>query len=158
MGRSAGTVALAALAAFAATNVDDFLVLVVFFAQVDGKAFTNYRVASGQALGFTIILAISLLGIVLGLFIPSGYIELLGFVPILLGLRQLYELVKPHCSRKGAATASSEQGPQSGDQDAIPAATGGLFAMLPMSACTTAYYKLNSTCLSIVVQARQQLL
>jgi Cadmium resistance transporter len=135
MGRSVGTVTLAALAAFAATNIDDFLVLVVFFAQVDGKAFTNYQVAAGQVLGFTVILAISLLGIVLGLFIPSGYIELLGFVPILIGLRQLYELVKPHCSRRGAATASSEQGPQSGDQDAVPAATGELATTLPMSAC-----------------------
>jgi hypothetical protein len=130
-----GTVALAALAAFSATNVDDFLVLVVFFAQVDGKTFTNYQVAAGQTLGFSVILAVSLLGIVLGLFIPSGYIELLGFVPILIGLRQLYELVAPHCSRKSAATASSEQCPESGDQAAVPTASGELTTL-----CSICFY------------------
>jgi cadmium resistance protein CadD (predicted permease) len=111
MGRNVGTVALAALAAFAATNVDDFLVLVVFFAQVDGKTFINYQVAAGQVLKFTVILAISLLGIVLGLFIPSGYIELLGFVPILLGLRQHLRACQATLLKKRCCYSELRAGP-----------------------------------------------
>jgi hypothetical protein len=43
------------------------------------------KVTLGQILGFTAIIAISLIGLVLGLVVPDGYIDLIGFVPILIG-------------------------------------------------------------------------
>jgi len=99
--------ALAAIIAFAATNIDDFCLLIVFFARssTESKAITRSReadaadrpferrhVVSGQALGFTVICSLSLLGIVFGLFIPAGYVELIGFLPLLMGLYKLFEL------------------------------------------------------------------
>jgi len=77
----------AAVACFAATNLDDILVLLVVFTQV-----RPIHVCMGQTLGFTIICAVSLVGIVLGLFIPGDYIRLLGFLPIFFGLFKLYVL------------------------------------------------------------------
>lgn len=104
------------------TNIDDFMVLIVFFAQVNGQDFKNSHVVAGQLLGFTVICAISLLGIgtvrtptlwysdlfcwcctVLGLFIPGGYVGIIGFMPLLMGLFRLYKLVREKCCDKGAS-------------------------------------------------------
>ncbi len=74
--------------AFAATNIDDLFVLMLFFSQVD-SSFTKSQIYLGQYLGFAGIIACSLLGFLGGLFIPDGWIGLLGFLPIFLGVRAL---------------------------------------------------------------------
>lgn len=90
----------AAIAAFCATNVDDFAVLLIFFlkAQVDTThTFRSVHVVVGQLLGFSCLVAFSLLGLVMGLFIPTRYIGIIGFIPILIGLSKLYQLIKEKC-------------------------------------------------------------
>jgi cadmium resistance transport/sequestration family protein len=72
--------------AFAATNIDDLLVLMLFFSQA---AFTRSQIYTGQYLGFSGIIAFSLLGFLGGLLIPEHWIGFLGLLPIYLGIRGL---------------------------------------------------------------------
>lgn len=76
-----------AVVMFAATNVDDALLLVVFFASAaEGKDGMRRRhVLLGQALGFTLIVVASLAGTAVGSFLPAHYTGLLGFIPMLMG-------------------------------------------------------------------------
>jgi cadmium resistance transport/sequestration family protein len=74
--------------AFAATNIDDIFILVLFFTQVD----TNFRrrhIIIGQYLGFLGIILASLPGFFGGLVVRREWIGLLGILPILIGLKQL---------------------------------------------------------------------
>ena len=53
--------AITGVAAFAATNVDDIFILMLFFSKVDGE-FRNRHVVLGQYLGFAALVALSVLG------------------------------------------------------------------------------------------------
>lgn len=75
-----------AVAAFAATNIDDILILALFFSRV-GMALRRWHVVTGQVVGFTGLVAVSLLGFAFSFLLPRPYIGLLGILPILLGLR-----------------------------------------------------------------------
>jgi len=89
--------AVTAVIAFAATNIDDFCVLVIFFARCVSGDMRWAQVAIGQTLGFTVICAFSLLGIILGVFVPPGYVGLIGFLPLVLGFIKLVNLVREKC-------------------------------------------------------------
>jgi cadmium resistance transport/sequestration family protein len=78
---------IAGITSFIATNLDDILVLMVFFSQPK-RQFSNWQIICGQYLGFTIILLLSLPGLLGGLFIPKEWIGLLGFIPIFMGIKQ----------------------------------------------------------------------
>ncbi|WP_434686798.1 cadmium resistance transporter [Pseudanabaena minima] len=82
-----GTVAIA-VTAFTATNIDDILILTIFFAQVDHK-FRPRHILIGQYLGFGIILLASLPGYFGGLVIDHKWLGLLGLLPITIGLKKL---------------------------------------------------------------------
>ena len=71
---------------FAATNLDDLLVLVALFSSA---GFRGREVAVGQFLGIGALVLVSGVAALIALVIPSAYIRLLGLVPIFLGLRQL---------------------------------------------------------------------
>lgn len=75
-----------ALAAFAATNIDDIFILALFFSQV-GAALRRWHIVAGQVVGFTGLVAISLLGFAFSFLIPRPTIGLLGLLPIFLGVR-----------------------------------------------------------------------
>jgi cadmium resistance protein CadD (predicted permease) len=79
---------LEAIIAFVATNVDDFMILLLFFAQTNPK-FRPYHVVSGAYWGFAALVLVSLVGFLGGLIVSPEWIGLLGFLPILLGLKQL---------------------------------------------------------------------
>lgn len=78
-----------AIAAFAATNIDDILILALFFSQV-GVALKRWHIVAGQLVGFTGLVGISLLGFAFSFLIPRPYIGLLGLLPIFLGLRSWF--------------------------------------------------------------------
>jgi cadmium resistance transport/sequestration family protein len=80
--------ALTGIAAFVATNIDDLLILMLFFAQVNAT-FPRQDIYVGQYLGFVAIVLLSLPGFFGGLLISKPLIGLLGFVPIALGIRGL---------------------------------------------------------------------
>ncbi|MBD2197387.1 MULTISPECIES: cadmium resistance transporter [Calothrix] len=74
--------------AFAATNIDDIFILLLFFTQVDNN-FRRRHIIIGQYLGFLAIILASLPGFFGGLVIQREWIGLLGILPILIGLKQL---------------------------------------------------------------------
>jgi cadmium resistance protein CadD (predicted permease) len=81
-------------AAFATTNVDDILLLALYFAQANATL-RKRQIVAGQYLGFAAILGVSLLGLLGALVLPRVVIALLGFVPIGIGVRKL---MQPHPS------------------------------------------------------------
>jgi cadmium resistance transport/sequestration family protein len=84
-----GTVAIA-ITAFTATNIDDILILTIFFAQVDDK-FRPRHILIGQYLGFGLILLASLPGYFGGLVINHKWLGLLGLLPIAIGIKDLFQ-------------------------------------------------------------------
>jgi cadmium resistance transport/sequestration family protein len=81
---------LTAITAFAATNIDDIVVLMLFFAQVNPsrpQALRPQQIVLGQYLGFTALLLASFPGYLGGLVLPKPWIGLLGILPIVIGIR-----------------------------------------------------------------------
>jgi cadmium resistance protein CadD (predicted permease) len=75
-------------AAFVATNIDDIVVLIVFFST---SAFPTRNIVIGQFLGIGSLIAISALGSLIALVVPSYIIGLMGLVPIAIGIKELLE-------------------------------------------------------------------
>jgi len=73
--------------AFAATNIDDIFVVTLFFSQT-GRDFRSAHIVARQYLGFTALVAISLVGFFGGRILPRDWIGLLGFLPIFIGIRR----------------------------------------------------------------------
>jgi cadmium resistance protein CadD (predicted permease) len=67
------------IAAFAATNIDDIFVLMVFFSSL---TFPVRQVVLGQFLGIGLLIALGALGSLIALVVPMYVIGLLGVVPI----------------------------------------------------------------------------
>jgi len=79
---------IAGVTSFAATNIDDIVILMLFFAQVN-STFRPRHIVVGQYLGFTVLIVASLPGFFGGLIVPKAIIGLLGFVPIAIGIKHL---------------------------------------------------------------------
>ncbi|MCL1473428.1 cadmium resistance transporter [Argonema antarcticum] len=77
-----------ALAAFSATNIDDIVILTLFFSQVNAT-FRRQHIVAGQYLGFSALIAVSLPAFFSGLILPPDWIGMLGVVPIAIGLNRL---------------------------------------------------------------------
>lgn len=77
-----------AAVAFAGTNVDDIVVLSVLFARRDAD-FRARHIIFGQALGFALLVAASLVVSAGLLALPGEAVGVLGLIPIGLGLRGL---------------------------------------------------------------------
>jgi cadmium resistance protein CadD (predicted permease) len=82
--------AIAGVTSFAATNLDDLIVLMLFFSRTN-RDFRDRHIFFGQYLGFTLILLLGSLGLVFGLFISDRWIGLSGFVPLIIGIKQLFD-------------------------------------------------------------------
>jgi cadmium resistance protein CadD (predicted permease) len=76
-----------AIGMFAVTNVDDIVILALFFGQASGDRGAAARVVAGQYLGFAAILAASIVGALGVGLLPDTVIPYLGLLPLLLGLR-----------------------------------------------------------------------
>ena len=74
--------------AFAATNIDDIIILLIFFSQID-RNFRRRHIFMGQYLGFAAIIILSLPGFFGGLVVQREWIGLLGIIPIAMGIKQL---------------------------------------------------------------------
>ncbi|MEH2459960.1 cadmium resistance transporter [Nostoc sp.] len=83
-----GTAFSEGIIAFIATNIDDIIMLLIFFSQVNVN-FRPRHILLGQYLGFTAIIIASLPGFFGGLVIQREWIGLLGLLPIVIGLQQL---------------------------------------------------------------------
>ena len=110
-----------AAAMFAVTNVDDLLVLALFFGQAAGRTGAAARVVAGQYLGFGALLAASVLGAFGAGLLPATAVPYLGLMPLLLGVR-------------AALRAWRERG--GGGDDGLPTGRGP--AVLAVAAVTVA--------------------
>ena len=77
-----------AAAAFAATNIDDLIVLSLLFARRD-QHFHSRQIIAGQYLGFTVLVAVSLAVSAGLLALPDKLVGVLGLIPLALGVRGL---------------------------------------------------------------------
>uniref|UniRef100_B8HKV9 Cadmium resistance transporter n=1 Tax=Cyanothece sp. (strain PCC 7425 / ATCC 29141) TaxID=395961 RepID=B8HKV9_CYAP4 len=78
------------ITSFAATNIDDIVVLMMFFTQVNDR-FRPRHIVMGQYLGFSVLLLASLPGYLGGLVLPKPWIGLLGLLPIAIGIKHLVQ-------------------------------------------------------------------
>lgn len=78
---------LQAIGLFVATNIDDIIVLSLFFARGAGQPGTTARILAGQYLGFAGILgAAVLVSAGAGAILPAEAIPYFGLIPLALGL------------------------------------------------------------------------
>jgi cadmium resistance protein CadD (predicted permease) len=77
---------IAAIVAFAAANVGDLLVLLLFFAD---RRFRSWQVIAGQYLGVSAVIVLCLIGAAAASYLPHGLIRALGVVPIVVGVYKL---------------------------------------------------------------------
>ncbi|MBW4657845.1 MAG: cadmium resistance transporter [Drouetiella hepatica Uher 2000/2452] len=77
-----------AITAFTATNLDDIVILLLFFSQANAL-FRHRHIVIGQYLGFAVLVLVSLPGFFGGLLLPVSWTGMLGIVPIAIGLNQL---------------------------------------------------------------------
>ncbi|MEH2277402.1 MAG: cadmium resistance transporter [Nostoc sp.] len=74
--------------AFIATNIDDIVILLLFFSQINAN-FRPRHIVAGQFLGFTLLLILSLPGLFGGLVLSKSWIGLLGLLPMSIGISSL---------------------------------------------------------------------
>jgi cadmium resistance protein CadD (predicted permease) len=84
---------LSGVFAFAATTVDDLLILALLFAN---QRFLPRHIIAGQFVAFALLIAGSLLGAFLSLVIPPHWIGLLGLLPLYMGLAHLLRRGEVH--------------------------------------------------------------
>jgi cadmium resistance protein CadD (predicted permease) len=75
--------------AFVAINIDDIVVLMVFFLS---STFHASNIVIGQYLGIGSLIAISALGSLIALVVPPHIIGLMGLVPITIGIKELLQI------------------------------------------------------------------
>src|SRR5215469_11522531 len=104
---------------FAITNVDDIVVLSLFFGRSAGQHGAARRIVAGQYLGFTAILAITVAAAYGATFLPESAIAYLGLVPLALGLWAAWQAWKHH--RQGGS-GEQQPGNQQGGQTVLQVA------------------------------------
>lgn len=75
--------------AFLATNIDDLIILTLFFAD---KNYKNSHIVIGQYIGIISLISISSLAYIFRFIIPQSLIGLLGIIPIIIGIKELIKL------------------------------------------------------------------
>lgn len=116
-----------AVVAFVATNIDDILILILFFSQVNGN-FRRRHIIIGQYLGFSLLLLASLPGFFGSFFVAPASIRLLGLVPILVGLSSLLQPEEDDSSvdkQSGTSPLTQWLSPQTYSVAAVTVANGG---------------------------------
>jgi cadmium resistance protein CadD (predicted permease) len=77
--------------AFMATNIDDLLILIAFFAN---SRYPLPQIVFGQYAGMGSLLALGFVGSLIALIVPNNLIGLIGIFPIVIGIKELLELLK----------------------------------------------------------------
>lgn len=84
-------VVLTSIIAFVSSNIDDLFILTLFYGN---REYTHREIVGGQLLGISVLIAISLLGSLLGLLVDQSIIGLLGIIPIFLGAKGIWKLMR----------------------------------------------------------------
>ena len=113
-----------AVGLFALTNIDGFVIIVLFFGQAIGRD-RVVRVVLGTYLGFTAILAISILGALGVRLLPESAVPYFGLLPLALGLFLAWSAWRENRSHPPTTTSAARDSPGSArSPDTGHAATG----------------------------------
>jgi len=80
------------ISAFAATNIDDIFILMLFFST--SQSFPAKQVVLGQYIGIGLLTAIGALGAFLPLLVPEYVVGLLGIAPMAIGVKKLIQIIR----------------------------------------------------------------
>lgn len=131
-----------AIGLFAVTNVDDILILTLFFGQAASDRAAEARIVIGQYVGFFGILAASIVGALGAGLLPESALPYLGMLPLLLGVRAGWSVFRDR--HKRAPDQSDDQtrrgGPTVVQVAAVTFANGGdnIGVYVPVFAVTSA--------------------
>ncbi|MFF8953210.1 cadmium resistance transporter [Streptomyces sp. NPDC014940] len=109
---------------FAVTNIDDILILSLFFAQGAGHHGSARRILIGQYLGFAAILAVAVAAAFGATFLPESAIPYLGLLPLTLGIKAAWQTFK-HRDDEDDERQTTEGGPKALEVAAVTFANGG---------------------------------
>ncbi|MFE7069045.1 cadmium resistance transporter [Streptomyces sp. NPDC057620] len=113
-----------AVGLFAVTNIDDILVLALFFAQGTGHRGATRRIALGQYLGFAAILAVAVAAAFGATFLPEKAIPYLGLLPLALGVKAAVQAWR-HRDDSQEEKKAGDGGPRPLEVAAVTFANGG---------------------------------
>ncbi|MFG1990644.1 cadmium resistance transporter [Actinoplanes sp. NPDC048988] len=113
-----------AVVLFAVTNIDDILILALFFAQGAGRRHLTRTIAIGQYLGFAGILAVAVAAGFGATFLPESVLPYLGLLPIALGVKAGVQAWR-HRGDGEESEGSPGGGPRSLEVAAVTFANGG---------------------------------
>ncbi|GAA1655758.1 cadmium resistance transporter [Actinoplanes couchii] len=99
------------MALFAVTNIDDILILALFFAQGAGHPHTTRNILAGQYLGFAGILAVAVAAALGATFLPDAAVPYLGLLPLALGIKAAVQSWRHRNDEDDEATGTSGAAP-----------------------------------------------
>ncbi|MGW3911072.1 cadmium resistance transporter [Streptomyces sp. NPDC005070] len=114
-----------AIGLFAVTNVDDILILSLFFAQGAGHPGAARRIVLGQYLGFAAILTVAVAAAFGAGFLPEAAIPYLGLLPLALGLKAAWQAWKHREEADEEGEETGGDGPRASEVAAVTFANGG---------------------------------
>ncbi len=114
-----------AVGLFAVTNVDDILVLSLFFAQGGGHHGAARRIVVGQYLGFAGILAVAVAAALGATFLPAAAVPYLGLLPLALGLKAAWQAWRKRGGEDDEREVAGGGGPRALEVAAVTFANGG---------------------------------
>lgn len=86
------SILLQAFGLFVATNIDDVIILALFFARAGGAPGSSFRITAGQYLGFVGILVASIATTAgAGVLLSPSVIPYFGLVPLVLGIKAAWD-------------------------------------------------------------------
>ncbi|WP_341738221.1 cadmium resistance transporter [Microcoleus sp. CAWBG640] len=131
------------ITAFTATNLDDIVILLLFFSQVNA-AFRRRHIIAGQYLGFAALVFASLPGFFGRLIFPPEWIGMLGILPIAIGIGRLLnadtdDSEEAEAQQSEPSAFSSFLSPQTYSVAAVTVANGSdnISIYVPLFASTT---------------------
>ena len=117
------TSALQAIGLFLVTNIDDIIVLSLFFARGAGQRGTTTKIVVGQYLGFGgILLASVAVTFGAGLFLPDDAIPYFGLIPLLLGVYAAWQVWRNGDDDDDTVADKPDQRPRPWPQSPSPTA------------------------------------
>lgn len=100
---------------FVVTNIDHLMLLTLWFVHGHQRPGTTLRICAGQYLGFSAILAATvILNLISGFVIPEAQLHLLGLIPLILGVKagigEILERRESNDSRDAQSVESKLEG------------------------------------------------
>lgn len=108
---------------FAVTNIDDIVLLAIFFAQTAGRR-EALQVVAGQYVGFVGILAVAVAAAFGATFLPGSVLPFLGLLPLALGIKAAWQAWRER-GEGGGEEDSRTRAPGAWEVAAVTFANGG---------------------------------